>query len=140
MAAMNAHNSDGSIIEGASSVFVDALRMGLCALWNDAVLFRIPPRNSRAMDPAIDVCAFRKLTRRLPARPNDGSVAVRGGIVPAVAPAMAGARRTCRSDRLSCSTSSSSIYSHPPRNKARANIRAFKGQSRGFDAGMSLRT
>jgi len=100
------------------------------------VLFRIPPRNSRAIAPAMNVCAFRKHTRRLP--PSDGAVAIRGGI--ASAPAKAGARRTrrseCLSSSLSISCSTSSIYSHASRSKARATIRAFKGQSRGLDTGM----
>ena len=43
------------------------------------------------MAPPMNVCPFRKHTRRRP-RPSDGSVAVRGGIVPAIAPARAGAR------------------------------------------------
>jgi len=75
MAAMNAHNSDGSIIEGASSVFVDALRMGLCALFVFAVLLLLLPRNSRAIEPASDGADFFCIRRS-----RFGAVCTRGGI------------------------------------------------------------
>ena len=44
-------NAYGTTSEGADSVFGGTLRIGLCALFADAVLL-IPPRSSRAIEPA----------------------------------------------------------------------------------------
>jgi len=86
MAAMDAHNSDGSIIDGASSVFVEALRMGLCALFVFAVLLLLLPRNSRAIEPASDGADFFCVCR-----PSVGSVCTRDGIIEILSTSSSGA-------------------------------------------------
>jgi len=78
MAAMNAHDRDGTTSDGADDEFADTLRMGLCGLCGlfvNVVLLLILPRSSRAIGPANTGADFFCICR-----PSVGAVCTLGGI------------------------------------------------------------